>query len=320
MWRMPPPAVIHWVAPLAIDAAATVGVLVQERPVDDVGDGLEAAVRVPVGAPGLARRVVDLAHLVHVDERVEVGAVDAGEGPPDREALALEAARGGGDRADGTVVGLGPRHGDSLGRVSVSAVTAGMAPLLGSIIACATCATADDRGLFPARVGRTVSRRRHVRPGVAHPRPGVEQEHADHRNLRAEPLGTRRRAGPALRGHRGRRGQRARGEAVHRPLDARPPLGCGAQDAAHAGDRRGALRGGRVDGRCAEAPGLVPEPQGRSRREPAGRGRPARLHRPRVEGDEKAEWWARATEVWPSYDDYQAKTDRSIPLVVLDPK
>ncbi len=36
--------------------------------------------------------------------------------------------------------------------------------------------------------------------------------------------------------------------------------------------------------------------------------------------DEKAEWWARATEVWPDYDDYQSKTDRVIPLVVLDPK
>ena len=38
-----------------------------------------------------------------------------------------------------------------------------------------------------------------------------------------------------------------------------------------------------------------------------------------VTGDEKAAWWARATEVWPSYDDYQAKTDRVIPLFVLDP-
>ena len=75
------------------DAAAAVGVLVLEGAVDHVGDGLEAAVGVPVGAPGLARRVVDLAHLVHVDERVEVGQVDAGEGPADREALALEALR-----------------------------------------------------------------------------------------------------------------------------------------------------------------------------------------------------------------------------------
>src|SRR5829696_5256023 len=39
-----------------------------------------------------------------------------------------------------------------------------------------------------------------------------------------------------------------------------------------------------------------------------------------VEGDEKAAWWARATETWPAYDDYQAKTDRAIPLVVLEPR
>jgi len=36
-------------------------------------------------------------------------------------------------------------------------------------------------------------------------------------------------------------------------------------------------------------------------------------------GDEKAQWWARATEVWPDYDTYQAGTDREIPLVVLEP-
>jgi deazaflavin-dependent oxidoreductase (nitroreductase family) len=38
-----------------------------------------------------------------------------------------------------------------------------------------------------------------------------------------------------------------------------------------------------------------------------------------VTGDEKTEWWARATVVWPPYDDYQAKTDRQIPLFVLTP-
>jgi deazaflavin-dependent oxidoreductase (nitroreductase family) len=36
-------------------------------------------------------------------------------------------------------------------------------------------------------------------------------------------------------------------------------------------------------------------------------------------GEEKKEWWARATEVWPSYDDYQASTERVIPVVVLEP-
>src|SRR5260370_933215 len=82
-------------------AAAAVGVLVPERPVDDVGDGLEPAVRVPRGALGLAGAVVDLAHLVHVDERVEPGQVHAGERAPDREPLALEGRRGGRDRGDG---------------------------------------------------------------------------------------------------------------------------------------------------------------------------------------------------------------------------
>jgi deazaflavin-dependent oxidoreductase (nitroreductase family) len=44
-------------------------------------------------------------------------------------------------------------------------------------------------------------------------------------------------------------------------------------------------------------------------------------YRARVaDGDEKAEWWKRATEVWPDYDEYQAKTDRAIPLVVLEPR
>lgn len=38
-----------------------------------------------------------------------------------------------------------------------------------------------------------------------------------------------------------------------------------------------------------------------------------------LEGDERAEWWARATAVWPDYDAYQEKTDRRIPIFVLEP-
>ena len=38
-----------------------------------------------------------------------------------------------------------------------------------------------------------------------------------------------------------------------------------------------------------------------------------------AESDEKATWWARATEVWPDYDTYQAATERTIPLFVLEP-
>ena len=37
-----------------------------------------------------------------------------------------------------------------------------------------------------------------------------------------------------------------------------------------------------------------------------------------ADGEEKARWWAIATEVWPDYDTYQTKTDRVIPLFVLD--
>ena len=38
-----------------------------------------------------------------------------------------------------------------------------------------------------------------------------------------------------------------------------------------------------------------------------------------VHGDEKALWWARAVEAWPAYAEYQAKTDRQIPVLVLEP-
>jgi deazaflavin-dependent oxidoreductase (nitroreductase family) len=39
-----------------------------------------------------------------------------------------------------------------------------------------------------------------------------------------------------------------------------------------------------------------------------------------VTGDEKATWWARAVEAYPDYADYQKKTDRQIPVFVLEPK
>jgi F420H(2)-dependent quinone reductase len=37
-----------------------------------------------------------------------------------------------------------------------------------------------------------------------------------------------------------------------------------------------------------------------------------------VTGDEKAAWWARAVEAYPDYADYQRKTDREIPILVLE--
>ncbi|MDQ1042619.1 nitroreductase family deazaflavin-dependent oxidoreductase [Streptomyces sp. V4I2] len=38
-----------------------------------------------------------------------------------------------------------------------------------------------------------------------------------------------------------------------------------------------------------------------------------------VTGDEKAAWWARAVEAFPSYAEYQKNTDRVIPVLVLEP-
>ncbi|MEU1804033.1 nitroreductase family deazaflavin-dependent oxidoreductase [Streptomyces sp. NPDC019937] len=38
-----------------------------------------------------------------------------------------------------------------------------------------------------------------------------------------------------------------------------------------------------------------------------------------VSGAERAQWWERAVAAYPSYAEYQDKTDRRIPVFVLDP-
>jgi F420H(2)-dependent quinone reductase len=38
-----------------------------------------------------------------------------------------------------------------------------------------------------------------------------------------------------------------------------------------------------------------------------------------LSGEERDEWWARATAVWPDYDAYQTKTDRQIAVFALEP-
>ena len=93
MCRIPPPAVIHCVAPSRDQPAPAVGVLVRELAVDHVRHGLEPAVRVPwvpFGSPGC---VLDLTHLVHVHERVESAQRHPGERATHREALTLEPGR-----------------------------------------------------------------------------------------------------------------------------------------------------------------------------------------------------------------------------------
>ncbi|MCE0761575.1 nitroreductase family deazaflavin-dependent oxidoreductase [Pseudonocardia kujensis] len=39
-----------------------------------------------------------------------------------------------------------------------------------------------------------------------------------------------------------------------------------------------------------------------------------------VDGEERAVWWERAVQAYPPYAEYQEKTDREIPVFVLDPK
>jgi F420H(2)-dependent quinone reductase len=38
-----------------------------------------------------------------------------------------------------------------------------------------------------------------------------------------------------------------------------------------------------------------------------------------VTGAEKAQWWERAVAAWPDYEEYQRKTDRVIPVFLLEP-
>lgn len=38
-----------------------------------------------------------------------------------------------------------------------------------------------------------------------------------------------------------------------------------------------------------------------------------------LDGEEREQWWQRAVEVWPDYAEYQTKTDREIPVFVLEP-
>jgi len=38
-----------------------------------------------------------------------------------------------------------------------------------------------------------------------------------------------------------------------------------------------------------------------------------------VKGEEKAAWWQRCVAAYPDYADYQTKTDREIPVFVLEP-
>ena len=72
-------------------------------------------------------------------------------------------------------------------------------------------------------------------------------------------------------------------------------------------------------GGCAEAPRLVPQRAGRPAGRAAGRDHKQDMVAREVTGEEKARWWERCVAAFPDYADYQEKTDREIPVFVLEP-
>jgi deazaflavin-dependent oxidoreductase (nitroreductase family) len=49
------------------------------------------------------------------------------------------------------------------------------------------------------------------------------------------------------------------------------------------------------------------------------KGREVRVTAEQVEGEEKMHLWQKMAELYPTYDDYQKKTERQIPLLILRP-
>jgi hypothetical protein len=94
-------------------AAVADGVLVLELALEDVADGLEAAVRMVGRADRLSGGVVDRAHLVEHQEGVDEAEAGGRERAADDEAGALALAVGGDQPGDGTGSELahGPQHG-----------------------------------------------------------------------------------------------------------------------------------------------------------------------------------------------------------------
>jgi hypothetical protein len=92
----------------------------------------------------------------------------------------------------------------------------------------------------------------------------------------------------------------------------------GTDDAAHLRERRRPLRDRRVEGRRARASRLVPEPEEGPERRAAGDRRRVPCASRTAEGEERERLWQLVNQQWPDYDSYQTKTDREIPVVVLE--
>ncbi len=93
------------------------------------------------------------------------------------------------------------------------------------------------------------------------------------------------------------------------------------QDTGDARRARGPLRGRRVQGRRANQSAVV---LASLLTEPVIElqdGTVTGVYRAlEVSGDEKVLWWRRAVDAFPDYAGYQRKTDRQIPVFVLEPE
>src|SRR5438445_2568714 len=93
------------------DQTAAAGrVLMLEGSVDHVGDRLEPAVRMPGRALRLARSVLNLAHLIHMDEGVEELLIQAVKSSAHRKGVALQAFWRARDADNGAGASARPRQ------------------------------------------------------------------------------------------------------------------------------------------------------------------------------------------------------------------
>ena len=74
----------------------------------------------------------------------------------------------------------------------------------------------------------------------------------------------------------------------------------------------------RLQGRRRRAARLVRQPHREPRGRGPGQGRALQGAARTASAEEKAQLWPTMVAEWPSYDEYQAKTDREIPIVLLE--
>ena len=79
------------------------------------------------------------------------------------------------------------------------------------------------------------------------------------------------------------------------------------------------VRHGRLQGRRPRAPVVVPQRQGQPAASPCRTAtRSSTLTAREIDGAEREHWWKLAVEAYPPYAEYQTKTDRQIPVFVLE--